>query len=33
MALLSEVEANPDMDIVAALKDLQAEVDEFMMLY
>ena len=33
MALLSEVEANPDMDIAAALKDLQAEVDEFMMLY
>ena len=33
MALLSNVEANPDMDISAALDKLQAEVDEFMMLY
>ncbi len=33
MALLSEIEANPDMDIGAALDDMQAEIDEFMMLY
>ena len=32
-ALLSELEANPDMDINAALDAIQAEVDEFMMLY
>ena len=31
--LLSEIEADPDMDILAALKEIQAEVDEFMMLY
>ncbi len=33
MALLSEIEANPDMDIDAALVDMQAEIDEFMMMY
>lgn len=33
MNLISAVEADPDMDIAAALKDIQAEVDEFMMLY
>lgn len=33
MALLSEIEADPDMDIGAALDAMQAEVDEFMMLY
>ena len=33
MALLSEIEADPDMDIGAALEDMQAEIDEFMMLY
>ncbi|MCI6378800.1 MAG: ABC transporter substrate-binding protein [Clostridiales bacterium] len=33
MALLSEIEADPDMDIGAALEKMQAEIDEFMMLY
>ena len=33
MALLSEIEADPDMDIGAALEEMQAEIDEFMMLY
>lgn len=33
IALLSELEANPDMDIDAALAEMQAEIDEFMMLY
>lgn len=32
-ALLSEVEAYPDMDITAALEKMQAEIDEFMMMY
>ena len=31
--LVSEIEANPDMDIAAALDGFQAEVDEFMMMY
>ncbi len=33
MDLVSEIEANPDMDIPAALEKMQAEIDEFMMLY
>lgn len=33
MALLSEIEADPEMDIGAALEAVQAEVDEFMMMY
>ncbi|WP_102413075.1 extracellular solute-binding protein [Beduinella massiliensis] len=31
--LISEIEANPDMDIAAALDGFQAEVDEFIMMY
>lgn len=31
--LLSDLEANPDMDLDAALKTFQDEVDEFMMMY
>ena len=33
MALLSEIEADPDMDIAVALDKLQSEVDEFVMMY
>lgn len=33
MSLLSEIEADPDLDIPAALEKMQAEIDEFMMLY
>jgi len=33
MNLISAVEADPNMDIAAALADIQDEVDEFMMMY
>ena len=33
LSLISELEADPDMDLDKALEDFQAEVDEYMMLY